>query len=121
MTEPDNGPDTDATILDQLVNEYLDCAEGVEKYQARKDELAAILAVKLGPGGRHEIVPGVGVTVARPARRFDPKLAQQVLTSDQLAMISEFTPSATLAAERLPGALVDLCKVSSGRPTVRRL
>ena len=125
MTDDPFGTDTeiepDVTALDSLVNDYLDACEGLEKYETTKKQLAEELARKLGPGGRHEIVPGVGVMVTQPARRFDAKQAASVLTAQQLAAISEFTPSATLAVKVLPGALVDLCKVSNGKPSVRRI
>lgn len=117
---PDS-PETDNALLDQLVEDYLNAYAGMEKYQERKDELAAELIAHLGPGSRHEIRPGIGVTIAKPSRRFDAKQAASVLTAEQLAAISEMTPSSTLAADRLPRVLLDLCKISSGKPSVRRI
>lgn len=112
---------SDNPILDQLVGDYLDACEAIEKHTTVKEQLAEQIAAKLGVGGRHEIVPGVGVRVQAPAARFDPRQAEKVLTAEQLVAISEAKPSATLAKRLLPGVLVEQCQVATGKPSVRQL
>lgn len=107
--------------LDGLVGDYLDACEAIEKHTIVKDQLADQIAAALGVGGRHEVVPGVGVRVQAPAARFDARKAGEVLTAEQLASISEAKPSATLAKKLLPGVLVEQCTVASGKPSVRVL
>lgn len=108
-------------LLDQMVNEYLDVSEAMDKYAERKKQVANEIASMLGPGGRHEVVPGVGVMVTAAPRRFDPKLAAEILNPTQYAAICTQVPSSDLAAKMLPGALVDQLKVAGDRPVVRRL
>jgi hypothetical protein len=93
----------------------------LEKYEDRKRHIAEELASLLGPGGRHEVVPGVGVTVTRPVYRFDPKLARKVLDDTQYNSICELVPSADLATKMLPGALAEQLRSTNGKPVVRRL
>jgi hypothetical protein len=108
-------------LLDDIVNEYLDVSSALEKYEDRKREIAGEIASILGPGGRHEVVKGVGVTVSRPARRWDVNQARKVLTPAQLQAISVMVPDRKQADALLPGALVELCLVAGDRPVVRRI
>lgn len=107
--------------LNAIVNEYLDVSAALEKYEDRKREVADEIATILGPGGRYEIVKGVGVTVSRPPRRWDVTQARKVLTPAQLQAISVLVPDRKQADALLPGALVELCLVQGDRPVVRRI
>lgn len=112
-------------ILDGLVGDYLDASEAIEKWETTRRQLADQIAALLGPGGRHEIVDGVGVSVSRPRSSFDERTARAVLTDEQLAAITVTETTSRLDFElagRLWGsALTDQLKRTSGRPTVRRL
>lgn len=107
-------------VLDQLVIDYLDAAESIEKHQRVKDELAAAIMKRLPVGETHKVGDG-GVRVQAPPQRFDAKLAAELLDADQLAAISESKPSPRLAKEYLPGALVKRLSPPSGAPSLRRL
>jgi hypothetical protein len=107
--------------LDSIVGEYLDLAESAEKVEERRKEVADEIAKLLGPGGRHEVVKGVGVTVSRPARRWDAEQARKVLTPGQYQAICVSVPDRKQAEALLPGALVELCLVKGDRPIVRRI
>lgn len=108
-------------LLDQITNEYLDLAESIDKDTARKEEVARELIALLGVGGRHEVVPGVGVSIAKPRETFDPKLALTKLTSEQYAAICRPVPQADLARSLFGDVLVDMLKSSTGKPSVRRI
>jgi hypothetical protein len=118
MEPPTPQPDPD---LAALVNDYLDLIEATEKNARRKEELTAEIVAKVPPGGKVEVLPGVGIRVQHPARRWSDTEAEKILTADQLALITVTKLSGTKAADMLPGALVDLCKVPGTRPTVVRL
>lgn len=106
---------------DHLVNEYLDCRAAAEKYAIRIAELAEQIVRDLGTGGRHEIMPGVGVRVQAPAMTFNADKAREVLTGDQYRSICRLHPDAKVAEQILPGALVDQCRVPGVKPSVRSL
>ncbi len=108
-------------ILDGLVNDWLDATAAIEKHQTHRDQLGQQIAEKLGVGGRHEIVDGVGVRVQAPAARFDAKKATQILSAEQLAAISESKPTAAMAKKMLPGILVEQLTVTTGAPSVRSI
>lgn len=107
--------------LDQLVDQWLDAKSGIDKYNDILKQVQDELVRELGPGGRHETVPGVGVRVQAPAMTFNAEKARTVLTPDQYASICEPVPNLKLAVDRLPGALLDLCKVPGTKPSVRGL
>ena len=108
-------------ILDGLVNDWLTSKEAIDKHEELLDQIGAQIIKRLGIGGRHELMLGVGVRVQGPASRFDAGKAAEILTADQLASISEAKPSSTLAKKYLPGVLVEQCQVATGKPSVRRL
>lgn len=112
---------SDNKNLDGLVNDYLTHKEAIDKHTVMCEQLGAQIVDALGVGGRHEIMPGVGVRVQAPAQRFDAKKAADILTAEQLASISEAKPSATLAKKFLPGVLVEQLTSPAGKPTVRAL
>ena len=105
--------------LDGLVNDYLDAHAALEKWKTIADERAAQLIDAIGEGGRHEVKPGVGVRIQRPTRRWSPEHAKLVLLPEQYRMILEPVPSLAKANEVLPAPMVDLCRVPTGRPSVR--
>lgn len=111
----------DWELLDQVVEEYLDILADEEKTKIRKREIADLLTKKLGIGGRHEVRPGAGIRVQRPANRFKADKAREVLTADQLAAISENVPSSKLAQDLLPPVLYDQLTVPDSRPSVHML
>ena len=111
----------DKQALDQLVNEWLDAKAALDKWGTIADEVAEQIIAKLGVGGRHEIMDGIGVRVQGPSNRFDPKKAAEVLDANQYAAICEAKPSATLAKKMLPGVLVEQLTTASGKPSVRAL
>jgi hypothetical protein len=126
MTHPTRDPDAVAAyankkLLDDIVNDYLDTAAALEKYEARKKQIAEEIASILGPGKRHEVAPGVGVTVSAPMRRWDPVKARAVLTQEQYASICIQVPDRKQAEALLPGALVEQCLTADQRPFVRRM
>lgn len=121
MTDTNVQPPERDAILDGLVNDYLDAKAAIEKHQTIVDQLADQITQRLGVGGRHEVVPGVGVRVQAPAARFDSKKALELLTDEQLRAISVSKPDSTMARKMLPGVLVEQLQVSTGKPSVRVL
>jgi hypothetical protein len=121
MTEADVGIDSRKARLDQLADQYLDAKAGIDKYGNILQQTGEQLVRELGIGGRHETVPGVGVRVQAPSMMFSAAKAREVLTPDQYAAICEPVPSLKLAAQLLPGALLDQCKVPGNKPSVRGL
>jgi hypothetical protein len=113
--------DSRTTKLDQLVDQWLDAKAGIDKYEDILRQAQEELVRELGVGGRHETAPGVGVRVQAPAMTFNADKARSVLTPDQYASICEPVPSIKLAAQRLPGVLLDACKVPGTKPSVRGL
>jgi hypothetical protein len=118
-TEPPT-PEIDPDLA-ALVNDYIDVLEALIKDTRRKEELAAEIVAKVPPGTKVELLPGVGIRVQHPSRRFDAARAEQILTAEQWASIQESKPSSKLAERNLPGALVDLCRVAGSKPTVVQL
>lgn len=125
MTHPSSPPSSTHDHLkarrDQLVTDYLNAKSAIDKHETIARQVAEQLIAELGIGGRHEVTPGVGVRVQAPVRRFNPELAHAVLTPDQYSAICEPVPTAKLAEAKLPGLLVDQCKVPDSRPTVQKL
>jgi hypothetical protein len=120
--QPENPPDKEAKARrDQLVGDWLDARAGAEKYATIAKQLAEQLIREVGVGHSHELLPGVGIRVQAPARTFNADRAHAVLTPDQYSAICEPVPSVKLAELVLPGTLVDQCKVSGARPSVREL
>jgi hypothetical protein len=113
--------DSSKARRDHLVEEWLTAKEGADKHKRIADEAAEALIKELGIGGRHELLPGVGVKVQGPSMRFEDDLAREVLTPEQYASICEPKASSTLAAKMLPGVLVDQCKKPGTKPSVRPL
>ena len=114
-------PTTRKERLDAMVGDYIDCSRALDKYEERKREIADEIIRELGPGARHEIAPGVGVTVSRPPRRFDPDKARAILKPEQYASICIQVPDRRQAEAMLPGALVDQLLVTGSRPVVKRM
>ena len=111
----------DWELLDQVVEEYMNILADEEKTKIRKREIADLLLRKLPIGGRHEVHPGVGIRIQRPANRFKADKAREVLTAEQLAAISETVPSSKLAQDLLPPVLYDQLTVPDARPSVHRI
>lgn len=118
--ELDETPLTQAEIdlLNRLVDEWHDLAADEEKIKNRKREVADLLIGKLGIGGSHYSHPNVGVRIQRPANVFKAHRAREVLDANQLAAISELTPSAELARQLLPPVLYGQLTVPNARPSV---
>ena len=62
---------------------------------------------------------GEYVVTVSPTRRFDPGLAAQVLSSEDLNSILKTTPDAALAKKNLPPRLYTMCQTESSTPTRR--
>jgi hypothetical protein len=110
-----------ASPLDGLVNDYLDAQESLEKWKNRLDELKAEVIRSIGVGNTHSVVPGVGVGVRLPSRRWNVDQARRVLLPEQLLVTLETAPSLAMATANLPAPLVDLCRVPVGNPVVYKL
>jgi hypothetical protein len=108
---------------DALVNELLDLRAEAAKIKERTDAITAELIERLGVGGEHSLpgLPDVGVYVARPAMRFKPGKAVQVLTVAQLESISEMVPIGSKAKNVLLPELYAQLLEPDSRPSVRSL
>lgn len=80
--------------------------------------LKAVLRERLAVG-QAGVVNGQKVVTLTPNRRFDPKLAAQVVPSDILALISSTSIDSKLAKDTLPPALYSACMREAGEPVVR--
>lgn len=109
--------DSTKARLDQLVNDYLDAKAAAEKAADTIKQRGEQIIQALPVGGRHEVVPGVGVRVQAPSMVFNADLARTVLTPEQYLTICESKPTAT-RFKFLPGALVDQCRVPGTKPSV---
>lgn len=109
-----------AADMIELVNEYLDLCATIEEDTARKTALAAHIAAQIEPGERFEIKPGIGVKVMAPSARFNADRARAILTPEQLAAISETHPTVA-GLKFLPPVIADLCRVSTGPPSVQKI
>jgi hypothetical protein len=107
--------------LATLVADYLDRKAAKEKIEAELAEISELILKRVAEGEKAELEPGVGIRVQRPNKRFDPLLAQQILTGEQWAAILAAVPSATLAQKVLPGALYEQCTRLAGQASVRAL
>ena len=107
--------------LEQLITDYLSRKADIEKLNRDLAEITELILRHMAEGESVEIAPGQGVRVQRPSRRFDPSIAEQVLTGEQWAAILVAAPSAEKAKAVLPGALYEQCTRLSGQPTVRVL
>lgn len=118
-----SGPEQVFTPLQAMVADYLDHRAEAEKHGDEAKRLATEILAQLEPGKSVEIVPGVGVKVARGARRVTEAKAREVLTPEQYqACLVQPAPVFDVATAKdvLPGALVKLCEVV-GAPSLRSL
>jgi hypothetical protein len=105
----------------ELATEYLTAMEQAAKHAAIAKDLAAMLLDLVPVGESVEIVPGVGIKVQAPSRRFDGEVARELLTDEEFEAICELVPSVKLARKLLPGNTVDMMSPATGRPSVRIL
>lgn len=115
----------DPELLD-LANSWHDHRAGVEKHRTMQAEAAESILLRLGPGDKIEIVPGVGIRVQGASRSFSETKARQVLTPEQLDAITETRPAESYLSDRLAKTLLapaiyDLCRADRGKPGVREL
>lgn len=118
---PRKEPTVNDARVRELVQDYLDVKEAIEKHTERLAQLAAQIRDALPIGDRHEIVPGVGVRVQAPARRFSADLAASTLDAGLIDAITVPTVSGAKAKQILPPALYEACCEANGDPTVRVL
>lgn len=121
MVEIDSDIDSQKARRDQLVNDWLDAKAAADKYKQMLEQLNEQLIRELGVGGRHEVLPGVGVRVQAPAMKFNAAKAREELTEAQYLSICVPTPSVALADLNLPGVLREKCKVPNAKPSVMSL
>lgn len=107
--------------LEQLIADYLERKAAQEKIAAELGDITELILARMAEGESVEISPGQGVRVQRPSRKFDPAIAEQILTGEQWAAIQVLTPSKDRARDVLPGALFDQCTRLVGQATVRAL
>ena len=111
--------------LDTLMVERLDLLAEADKIKARlEDNAAALLPLLTAAGGRAELpgLPGQGFTVAAPRATFSADRLRAIVGDQRMAELSVFPPSSKAqAAEVIPGALLEQCMVSSGKPSLRKM
>lgn len=107
------------STIAELVNERLELASQIKFDTTRLADIDAEIVKHVPTGERFELAEGVGVRVQAPSATFSVGRARDVLTPEQFAMISESKPSVALAKQFLPGAILDLCYVPGGKPSVR--
>lgn len=108
-----------------LITERLDLLAEADKIKSRLDDnAAALLPYLAAAGGRAELpgLPGQGFTVAAPRQTFSADRLRAIVGEKRMAELSVFPPtSKAQAAEVVPGALLDQCMVSSGKPSIRKM
>lgn len=120
--DPRDIDDERIELLDELTNQWLDLGAEIEKAKTRREEIAAELIGQLGIGGAHEIMPGVGVQITKPATRFKPLKAVDILTPEQAALcLDEPKISAAKAKLSLHPALYAMCCETDANPGIRAL
>lgn len=97
-----------APTVHAAAEEWLQAKAELEKLSTRVDELADELRAAMQPGDRVELPNGISVGIRPGATRFDPRKAQQRLTPEQLATISEPRPVAELAKRLHPALLAQV-------------
>jgi hypothetical protein len=111
--------------LDDLITERLDLLAEADKIKARLDDnAAALLPLLTDAGGRAELsgLPGQGFTVAAPRATFSAAKLAELVGEAKMASFAIFPPSTKAqAAKVVPGALLDECMVSSGKPSIRKM
>jgi hypothetical protein len=107
--------------LEQLIADYLERKEAKEKLERDISDISEQILSRMAEGESAEIAPGQGVRIQRPSRKFDPAVAQQILTGEQWAAILVPVPNSQRAKDILPGALYEQCTRLSGQPTVRAI
>lgn len=107
-------PDAD---LHALLARYAELAD----YKARAEEELELIKTRIRatcPVGTTASTPeGVHLSV-QPNRRFDKKLAADLLSDDDLSAITEYTISTKLARAKLPPEVYEKCMVASGSAKV---
>jgi hypothetical protein len=109
------------TDLAQLIADYLERKAAREKIDQELADITELLLARVAEGESVEIAPGQGIRVQRPSRKFDPLIAEQILTGEQWEAILTPVPNKERARDVLPGALYDQCTRLVGQPTVRAL
>ena len=110
----------DDPVTRELVSEWLTLKEEQDKRAQQMEELTAFILRRVDPGEAVEILPGVGVRVQGPTRRFNADLARELLDDEDFESICEVVPSVKLLRQALPD-MVDLCCPATGRAFLRRL
>lgn len=109
--------------LTQLVNDRIDAKATAEKALKVAKDCDAVILARLRPGERWEVVPGVGVAVREPSRSYSPKLAQQLLTDQDIAACTITTVDPLLVKQLLKKRhqLDQAMQPGTGDPTVAAL
>lgn len=104
-----------AEALDADVKRYLELDERRKEIEM---EQAAIKTRIRGLGlGHHDAPCGVGISIS-PNRRFDPKLAEQVLPPVMLELCRVEVVDAKKAKANLPPTAYEACMKTAGEPRV---
>lgn len=104
------------TQADELAVELLDINLKIEQLNDRKAQIQDALR-SLG-AGKHATGRAL-ITVSEPIRRFDPKLAVELLNPELLQLCQETKLSGSLAKKNLPPTLYEKCQKRVGQPSVR--
>lgn len=112
MTEQDD--------LAAVAADWVEAAAEAEKAKTRAEELADYLRAHMKPGEQVTTADGVKVGVVQGAARWDADKARELLTEDQLNLITVLvhSPSKEMAKRFLPGVLVDQLHTRT-RPSVK--
>ncbi|MDO5068402.1 MAG: hypothetical protein Q4D96_14080 [Propionibacteriaceae bacterium] len=104
--------------LQQLIAEHIHLTGEIAALTARLDEITDQLRTL--PEGKHPTGVGV-VTVSAPAKRFDPKLAAEILPPELLEACTEQVVTAARAKYVLSPVLYSQCTAAaaSARSSVR--
>lgn len=105
----------------QLINDYLDLKDHAAKLADEIKSLEGQILDAISGTGKHEIAPGIGITITKPRSVFQPEIAAKILTSEQVAACSETKISSSKAKQVLAPALYAACTTADGSRGVRVL
>lgn len=101
--------------VEQDLRRWRELADAADCIASEQEGIKARLRT-IGTGKHHY---ATGTVTVSPQRRFNAKLAEQLLPAETFQQICETRPSATLARKILAPTLVDACMAEQGDPAVR--